>query len=207
MENIKMKKILLVLAAAVLATGISFAQQENALLLDNFEGAISGGPEGTVDFGAGNGSVVNVSAAKDIKYSGGQSLKVEYDAVAGGYMYVAKGNGLDAKNAGWLVKPGDIDWKVYKAIVFYMYGSNSKTEVAVDVKDNGGELWRFIIKDDFNGWKPVVCPFNEFLPRGDWQPDSADKNGNMDFPLQHYQFEPLTTAKGVLYFDDVELVK
>lgn len=202
-----MKKLLLVLAAMALITEISFAQQENALVLDDFEGVISGGPEGTVDFGAGNGSVVQVSAATDIKYSGSQSVKVDYDAIAGGYIYVAKGSGLDAKNAGWLVKPEDIDWKAYKAIAFYMYGSDSRVEVAVDVKDGGGELWRFIIKDDFTGWKQIVCPLAEFYARSDWQPETADKNGTMDFPLKHYQFEPLPEAKGVLYFDEVELVK
>jgi len=200
------KKILLAAMFLLISASLSFAQGDN-LLIDDFEGAISGGPEGTVDFGAGNGSAVQVLAATDIKHSGSHSLKVDYDALAGGYIYVAKGSGLDAKNAGWLVKPEDIDWKAYKAIIFYMYGSDSKVDVAFDIKDSGGELWRFIVKDDFTGWKPILCPFAEFFARSDWQPESADKNGNIDFPLKHYQFEPLPEAKGVLYFDEVELVK
>jgi len=38
------------------------------------------------------------------------SLKVTYDAVPGGYMWIARGFGLDAKNTAWLVKNEDIKW-------------------------------------------------------------------------------------------------
>ena len=183
----------------------SFAQGKD-LLIDDFEGAITGGPEGTVDFGAGSGSTLDVTAAADIKNSGNQSIKASFDAVSGGYMWIARGFGLDAKNTAWLVKPEDIDWSKYKGISFYMYGSDSKTQVAFDVKDNTGELWRFITTDDFKGWKRIICPFSEFQVRGDWQPSSADKNGVLDFPLKSFQFEPRPVAKGVLYFDTVELV-
>ncbi|MDD2689621.1 MAG: carbohydrate binding domain-containing protein [Candidatus Omnitrophica bacterium] len=184
----------------------SFAQ-DNELVIDGFEVEISGGPEGTLDFGAGNGSSVEVTAATDIKNSGNQAIKVTYDAVSGGYMWVARGFNLDSKNAGWLVKPEAIDWKEYSAISFYMYGSDSKAKIAFDLKDNGNEMWRFLLEDNFKGWKRIVCPFNEFFARGDWQPDSSDKNATMDFPLKSYQFEVLPPAKGALYFDDVKLVK
>jgi hypothetical protein len=86
-----------------------------------------------------------------------------------------------------------------------MYGNDSKTRVAVDLKDSGNEMWRIIVTDDFKGWKQVVCPLKDFFARSDWQPDNADKNGAIDFPLKSYQFEPLAVAKGTLYFDDVEL--
>jgi hypothetical protein len=43
--------------------------------------------------------------------------------------------------------------------------------------------------------------------RDDWQPDGADKNGQIDFPIKVCQFEPLPGSKGTLYFDTVELVK
>lgn len=201
-----MRKIYLMLVLVLAFAGISFAQ-EVGLLIDDFEGVISGGPEGTVDFGAGNGSNVEVTVAKDFKQSGTQALKVTFDAVSGGYMWVARGFGLDVKNSAWLVKPEDIKWKDYSAIAFYIMGSDSKTDVAFDVKDNGGELWRFMATDNFKGWKQVVCKFSDFVCRSDWQPDSADKNSQLDFPLKNYQWEPRPVAKGVLYFDDVELLK
>ena len=202
-----MKRItFLALAMFLSATALCFAQGAG-LLLDDFEGTISGGPDGTVDFGAGNGSSITVTAATDIKQSGNQSLKVDYNAVSGGYMYIARGYGLDAKNSSWLVKPADIKWAEYNAISFYMYGSDSKTKVAFDMKDKGNEIWRFIIEDNFKGWKEIDAPFGEFFVRNDWQPDSADKNATLDFPVKSYQFEPLPEAKGTLYFDDVRLIK
>jgi len=196
----------LILIFVLAFAGVSFAQGK-PLLLNDFEGLVSGGPEGTVDFGAGNGSAVEVTAANDIIHSGKQSLKVKFDAVSGGYIYVAKGFGLDAKNAAWMVKPEAINWKDYNALTFYMYGSDSRARIAIDVKDNGNELWRYIFDDNFKGWKQIVCPFSQFFARGDWQPNNSDKNANMDFPLKSYQFEPLPIAQGALYFDDVELIK
>ena len=202
-----MKKVLLVLVLSLLfATQICFAA-EGDLLVDDFEVAISGGPEGTVDFGAGNGSSVEVLAAADIKNSGKQGLKVVYDAVPGGYIYVARGTGLDAKNANWDLKPADIKWESFSALSFYIFGTDSKAQIALDLKDNGGEIWRFLLVDDFKGWKRVVCSFDKFAVRDDWQPNDADKNGQMDFPIKVFQFEPLPGSKGTLYFDTVELVK
>ena len=191
----------------VLSITVSCAAQNKGLLIDDFENPISGGPDGTVDFGAGGGSSVDVIADTGIKYSGKQSLKVTYDAVSGGYMWVARGLGLDAKNTAWLVKPEDIDWKKFKAISFYMYGSDSKARIAFDIKDNGKEMWRYMLEDNFKGWKKITCPFNEFFARSDWQPDNADKNAALDFPIKSFQFEPRPEAKGTLYFDAVELTE
>jgi len=189
----------------LMASGCSAA--DGNLLIDDFEVAVSGGPEGTVDFGAGNGSVVQVTGASDIKNSGNQALKVDYGAANGGYIYVARGSGLDAKNTNWLVKPSEIKWEEYSGISFYVYGTDSKAKIAFDVKDTGGEIWRFTTDDDFVGWKKVVISFDKFIVRDDWQPQDADKNGVLDFPIKIFQFEPLPGTKGTLYFDTVELIK
>lgn len=184
---------------------VSCSAQDKGLLIDDFEGPITGGPEGTVDFGTGNGSTLEVTAATDIKYSGKQSLKAVYNAVAGGYMWIARGSGLDAKNTQWLVSPESVDWKKYKSISFFIYGSDSKTKVAFDLKDSGNEIYRFLVEDNFTGWKEIICSFDQFFPRGDWQPDAADKNATLDFPVKSFQFEPLPESKGTLYFDKVTL--
>jgi hypothetical protein len=86
-----------------------------------------------------------------------------------------------------------------------MYGSNSSGVIAFDLKDKGGELWRFLIDDDFSGWKEVVCPLKEFFPRGDWQPETAERNEKLDFPVTSFQFEPRLPGKGAYYFDCVKL--
>ena len=200
------KKLVLGVALVLGLAVISFAETDY-LLIDDFEVPISGGAEGTVDFGAGNGSSVTVTADKSIKNSGDQAIKIVYDAVPGGYMYIAKGAGLDAKNAAWNLKPEDVKWEEYSAISFYMYGADSKQNIAFDIKDNGDELWRFNVVDDFKGWKKVVCSFDKFMVRDDWQPESADKNGKIDFPIKIFQFEPLPEGKGTIYIDTVELIK
>ncbi len=202
-----MQKVIVLVAALFFgAIGMSFAAAEN-LLIDDFEISVSSGPNGTVDFGAGNGSTVKVAAATDVKNTGKQALKVDFDAVSGGYMYVARGEGLDAHNTGWLINPEDIKWQDYKAFSFYMYGSDSKGKIAFDVKDNGNEIWRFIVEDNFKGWKQIICNFDQFTARGDWQPQNSDNNGVLNFPIKSFQLEPLPPFKGTLYFDTVELVK
>jgi hypothetical protein len=185
---------------------LSSMAQAKSILIDDFENELKGGQEGTVDYGAGAGSTIEVAAATDIKYSGKQSLKVSFDAINDGYMWVARGFDLDVKNAVWLVDPRTIDWAKVKSISFYIYGSDSKTKIAFDIKDNGNEMWRFMVEDDFKGWKKTVCPLNGFFARTDWQPDTADKNAALDLPLKSFQFEPRPAAKGMLYFDDVELI-
>jgi len=201
-----MGKIWLAVIFIMLFSAGVFAQ-EKGLLIDDFEGVISGGAEGTVDYGSGGGSSLEAAADRDFKKSGTQSIKITFDAVNGGYMWIARGSGLDAKNSAWLVKPENIKWNEYRAISFYMSGSASGTEIAFDIKDNSAELWRFMLTDNFKGWKQVVCPFNDFVCRSDWQPESADKNSELDFPLQSFQWEPRPPAQGALYFDDVELLK
>jgi hypothetical protein len=190
------------------------AQQEvkvsgpvQGVMLDDLEGPVSKGLDGTFDYGAGNGASIAVEASTDIKQTGSQSIKVTYESPADSFMYIARGFGLDAANTQWLMKPEEIAWDQYKGIAFYLYGANSGTQIAFDVKDSGGELWRFMTTDNFTGWKQIVALFSDFAPRNDWQPDSADKNGTLDFPLKSYQFEPRPVSKGTLYFDTVELIK
>ena len=202
-----MRKVFFLAAVAFLFTATSCLAEGNNLLLDDFEISVTGGLDGTVDFGSGNGSSVRVTGVSDIKNSGNQALKVVYDAVPGGYIYVARGSGLDARNANWTIKPSDVKWEEYSAISFYVYGTDSKAKIAFDIKDNGGEIWRFITRDNFKGWQKVVCNFDKFVVRDDWQPNDADKNGQLDFPIKVFQFEPLPGSKGTLYFDTVELVR
>lgn len=182
-------------------------QQPQGLLIDDFEGAISGGADGTVDYGGGNGSMVEVTAETTIRNTGTQSLKASYDAVQDGYMYIARGFGLDAAHTAWLAENTKIDWTKYNAFSFYVYGTASNADIAFDIKDSGDEMWRCMVKDDTKGWKKVTVKFNDFFPRNDWQPDGADKNSNLDFPVKSYQFEPRTPGKGVFYFDTVELIE
>lgn len=174
-------------------------------VIDSFEGELD---STTVDFGASQGSSVAVSAAPETKACGEQSLKIEYDLKPSGYMWIARGFDLDVTGAAqWRARPEEISWKRYNAIKISMYGNSSNAVVAFDIKDAGGEIWRFLLDDDFNGWKEITCPFALFFARKDWQPDNADGNEQLDFPLKSFQFEPRLPGKGVLYFDCVTLVR
>jgi len=176
---------------------------EKSVLLDSFEGAIN---QETVDFGVSEGSSLGVSGSKDIKSCGQQSLKVSYDLKPSGYMWIARGYGLDAKGAAaWEINPQDIDWNFYNAISVDVYGVNSGGFIAFDLKDKGGEIWRFLIEDDFEGWRSITCPLVEFFPRQDWQPETAEKNEIMDFPIMSFQFESFVLGSNNYYFDCVSL--
>jgi beta-glucosidase len=201
-----MKSFLFIfLLGCVAVTGCAQAQEtKKAFLLDDFEGPIVAGQ--TIDAGAGNGSAVTVSADTQANHSGSQSLKIDYDAVGGGYIWVARGYGLDVKGAAlWTSEPEKINWASYGAISFYFKGSASGSQMAFDIKDAGGEIFRFMVKDDAKDWKQVICPFDQFFPRGDWQPPAADKNGKLDFPIKSFQFEPIAIAKGAINVDEVSL--
>lgn len=197
-------KLLCLIAIFFLCCGISCAQAGKVLVLDDFEGDIIQGQ--TIDAGAGSGSSIEVSGDKMIKECGEQSFKITYDAVAGGYMWAARGFGLDVKGAAqWSAKPEQVDWSKYGALSFYMKGSALKARMAFDVKDAGGEIFRFMVTDDSDSWKLVICPFDQFFARGDWQPDNAEKNGTLDFPIKSFQFEMIAVSKGTVNIDEVRL--
>jgi hypothetical protein len=202
-----MKRFALVIFLLLGLAQFGFAEEgKNILILDNFEGEIISGPEGTIDAGSGSGSSVSVSGDKTNKQAGEQSLKIDFDAISGGYIWVARGYNLDVKGAAaWLVEPEKVQWESYGAISFYMFGSDSKMRMAFDVKDSGGEMFRFMVTDDFKGWKQIVCSFSQFFPRGDWQPPTATVNGLLEFPVKSFQFEPIAIAKGTVNIDEVAL--
>ncbi len=176
--------------------------QEPDLLLDSFEGEID---SNTVDFGASDNSYISAEASSKA-LCGTQSLKLSYRLNISGYMWTARGYKLDAEEAGrWQIKPEEISWENYKAVTLAMYGQNSGAIYAFDLKDSGGELWRYLIDDDFQGWKKIILPFDSFFSRSDWQPEDAEVTKNLDFPVYSYQFEPLVPGEKSVYFDCIGL--
>ncbi len=180
-------------------------QGPEEVVIDCFDGLIN---SETVDFGSSEDSSVSVEADKEVKVCGEQSLRIAYDLKPSGYMWIARGYGLDVKGAAqWRVEPGSIDWKRFNAIGLVMYGSNSGGVIAFDIKDAGGEMWRFLLDDDFEGWKDIICPLKQFFVRGDWQPETAERNELLDFPIMSFQFEPRLPGKGSYYFDYIRVLR
>lgn len=183
--------------------GCSKAPEE--VMIDSFEGQID---KVTVDYGAAEGSSLKVEADANIKMCGVQSLKIDYELKPSGYMWIARGYNLDVKGAAkWGVLPQNIKWRSFNAVSLQIYGTNNGGVVAFDIKDKGGEIWRYIIDDDFTGWREIICPLKNFFVRKDWQPDSAVKNEVLDFPIMSFQFEPRLPGKGVYYFDCVKVIR
>lgn len=193
-----------VLALTLLLPLMATSAENEEVLLDSFEGEIS---QKTVDFGASQNSSMLAKPSTDIKACGNQSIQLNYELNPEGYMFCARGYGLDIPEALWEgPEPQKIEWKNFNAISLQMYG-NKTGQIAFDVKDDGGELWRFLINDDFQGWKEIVIPFQAFTVRTDWQPSMADGNMTLDFPIKNFQWEPKTQGKNTLYFDCVKLIK
>jgi Carbohydrate binding domain (family 11) len=199
----RIKHLILIFGIIAFTAGCMFAPED--IVLDSFEGPIN---KETVDYGVADGSTIEVTADTANAACGAQSLRVEYDLKPSGYMWIARGYGLDVKGAAqWNYKPEEISWKRYNAITIQMYGSGSDSVVAFDLKDKGGELWRFLLDDDFKGWKEIVCPFEHFFPRGDWQPETAENNEVLDFPIMSFQFEPRLGGKGSYTFDCIKVIR
>jgi hypothetical protein len=197
------KLVVLGVVFGLIVFGAVFQFLPKELLIDSFEGSLNAK---TVDFGSSEGSVIKITALAEA-VCGQQSMRLDYDLKPSGYMWAARGYGLDVKTANkWLHKPQDINWRRYRSLSLQMYGNNTKGIIALDLKDSGGEMWRFILDDNFSGWKEIVCPFSKFFARTDWQPDNADGNGIMDFPVMSFQFEPRVPGQGSYYFDCVKLV-
>ncbi len=170
-------------------------QTQKTFLIDGFEGPITAGQ--TIDVSASSGSFVSVSADTQEKHGGAQSLKVDFDAPAGGTIRIARGYGLDVKGAAaWSSEPEKIAWTNYAAISFYLKGTGAGGQIAFDLKDAGGKSFRFMVKDDSRDWRLVVCPFDQF---------SSGDDGTLDFPIKSFQFEPIAVSHGTFYVDDVSL--
>jgi hypothetical protein len=200
-----MKVVYFFLVALFVSVFIGCSSAPRELVIDSFEGVLN---SETVDFGAGEGSSLEVRADKELKVCGEQSIKLIYNLRPSSYMWMARGYNLDVKGAAqWEEEPENIAWKKYNAVSLQMYGRNSGAVIAFDIKDNGGELWRFLLDDDFDGWKEIVCPFKNFFPRGDWQPQTAERNEVLDFPITSFQFEPRLPGQRECNFDCIKAVK
>ncbi len=200
-----MRYLYFFLSGLLIFFSLSCSQSKDELLIDSFEGRLN---HETVDFGASIGSSLKVEPEEQLKVCGRQSMRLDYELVRDGYMWAARGYNLNVKGAArWSVKPTDIHWRRFDRFSIYMYGAKSGGVVNFDITDAGGEMWRFIIKDDFEGWKEIICPFSSFFVRKDWQPPTAKRDESLDFPIMSFQFEPRGTTEGVYYFDCVKLLK
>ncbi len=194
---------LLYVLLLLIMVGCSNAPKE--VLIDDFEGPLN---QETVDYGSSDNSTLSVSPDRANKVCGQQALKLTYELKPTGYMWAARGYNLDVKGAGqWLVKPEEVAWEKYEAISLQMYGQGNGQIIAFDLKDKGGEIWRFVLDDEVAGWREIICPLEQFFPREDWQPETAERNQVIDFPILSFQFEPRSLGVSECTFDCLKVIR
>ena len=123
---------------------------------------------------------ITVSEEISIVNKGESSLKVTWDNSSGSIYYNL---------------PSPQDWSASRYVSFYMYGANSNTDVAMQIRFRawGGEDWiDFRWRDNFTGWKQLT--FSLLNP--------TKTSGTVDWTdVQQVLFRPLTTIDAILYFD------
>ena len=104
------------------------------------------------------------------------------------------------------------DWSGYEGIRFWMHGSNSGTQVFVDLLENrnpgstvdDAERWTFNFVDDFSGWQRFDIPFVDFARKEIG--NGAPNDGLSLNEVYGWAFGTLGTPGPVTYyFDNVAL--
>lgn len=202
-----MKKGGVILCLLVWTAGGGYAE-ERELLIDSFEGRIN---SSTVHLEHSQGSHIKVRAERELKVCGSQSLKMEFKVKAispaeDGFVRAGRGYELKTRRAGrWLIEPHKIKWSDYNAMSFMCYGRKSNAVIKFGIRDAKGEVWKFIFRDDFKGWKEIICPFDYFYMSEDEQPEGLECNKILDFPIKSFFFEFILPGEDTFYFDCVKL--
>ena len=106
------------------------------------------------------------------------------------------------------------DWSAFEALGFWIYGSNSGTNLFIDILDNrkpgstsdDAERFTLAFSDNFSGWRRVVVPFEKMLrkPIGNMAP-----NDGLNLTAVHgWAIGTTRTDRPLtLYLDDFELLR
>lgn len=105
-------------------------------------------------------------------------MRIDAEVGAGGwagFAYLAS----EAINGTWQSQ----DWTGFQGIRFWLFGSDSGTQLFVDVLDNrnpcsradDAERYVYVFTDDFSGWREIVVPFGEMVRKevGNGAPDDG----------------------------------
>lgn len=147
-------------------------------------------PSLKIDVYAGPASKISAGISSEQVKNGKYAAKVEHDT-------------RDWSGAVIVPPVEKRDWTGMKTFRMWVYGSNSKSRLNIDIPDAKKEFFRYSYVDDFEGWKELVIPLSEFKSRTDWQPSDASINKKMDFPIYELHFCTSGFGKGVHYFDDI----
>jgi beta-glucanase (GH16 family) len=146
------------------------AQAADPIIVDNFETSLRSGLDGTIrigflTFNDPNSTVAISTAAPPAPVPGvsdpNSVLKLDLNVLS--FAGVTHGFENAAANQ-WVSQ----DWSAYEGISFWLYGTNSGTDLFVDVLDNrnspppttdDAERWSVGFEDTFSGWQEIKLPF------------------------------------------------
>jgi hypothetical protein len=109
---------------------------------------------------------------------GNTTLRVDLDVISwAGFVYLPH----EASTRTWRAQ----DWTAFQGLSFWMYGTNTGTQLFVDVLDNrnpcsqvdDAERYVYEFADDFSGWKQIVVPFSDMVRKEIWNDAPNDGLG------------------------------
>ena len=182
--------------------------------VDNFENGLpfdsspDGEPLGFYTF-QGDGSVaISTSAAPALPAAGTPNTAMQMDVDVSsfaGYIHAFENLAVDT----WVTQ----DWSTSEGISFWMYGTNSGTQMFIDILDNRNpgsttdDAERFTVPfvDDFTGWQLLEFPFATFVRKEIG--NGAPNDGLGLFEMHGYALGTLGTGGSAktFYFDEVSV--
>lgn len=105
------------------------------------------------------------------------------------------------------------DWSGQRSISFWLYGTNSQTDLFFDIINNrnagsttdDAERFVYEFKDDFTGWQMVNIPFTQFIRKDIG--NNAPNDGLDLSDIRGWALGSLATSGGLtLFMDDVTAV-
>ena len=190
-----------------------------AAVIDDFESGVAPGttcppgapPLGFCTFnGAGSSvSLTNPSTppAPELPAVGTPNsvLQMDVDSTAfAGFIHGFSNSALDT----WIPQ----DWSTREGISLWMYGSNSGTQMFLDILDNrnagsttdDAERWSVPFVDDFTGWQLLEFPFSQFVRKEIG--NGAPNDGLGLFDMHGYALGALNSGgPRAYYFDEVSV--
>ena len=186
-------------------------------VIDNFENGLPFGsaipnsePLGFYTFqGDGSVSIVTASTppAPTLPAVGTPNnvLQMDVDVSSfAGYIHAFENAAVDT----WVTQ----DWSTSEGISFWMFGSNSGTQMFIDILDNrnpgsttdDAERWTAAFTDDFTGWQLLEFPFSSFVRKEIG--NGAPNDGLGLFEMHGYALGTLgTSGPRTYYFDEVSV--
>ncbi|MBU0650749.1 hypothetical protein KKC59_02450 [bacterium] len=189
-----MKKLLCSLGVFAMLVLGSFVKADAAVLLvddfdDNAKPNLLGGDFGAWDKDPNDTTQGCTDAFDgDIKYgTSGYSLKLDYDVDSPNPAY----------NGFWM-SLSNSDLRQYNSLVFYVKGDEGDgytTQCKIELKNNSGEVGRYLVVGISDKWKKVVVPFRKVTGLTDWS--------NVTELVVVFDDVNSTDKDGVIYMDSI----